>query len=690
MNKHMPSAATDARDHAAVLAAINVIAHYENGIGTSDAASQGIILGTLLQDIPLLRPGNILEAVPGMVVTQHSGDGKANQYFLRGYNLDHGTDFATRVDGVPVNMPTNAHGQGYSDLNFLIPELIQRIDYRKGTYSAENGDFSAAGSADIHYRSTLATPLAVWEWGSYGYRRILLAGSFPVTHGRRPSEATAQSPVLLAAVEGLEENGPWKRPEGMRKINGVLRLSGGGSANGWSVDALAYQAHWNATDQVPLSLIQSGQLCRYCALDPTDGGDTARDILSAQWHAHDAQSYSLATAYFEHYRLQLFSNFTFFELRPATGDQFEQAEARNVLGFTVAHGWIRSLQNRDSTTELGLQFRRDAIRVGLVDTEDRIPFETVDDNRIRETEAAVYVQNITQWSDWFRSVVGVRGDDLWMSVDSLTFAKNSGNASASRISPKLSMIFGPWHKTEFFINAGEGFHSNDARGVIYKIDPTTGTPSSRVPPLVGAFGQEIGIKTDAIEDLQSSLTLWRLDSESELVYNADSTIGSTTPNGSSRRYGAEWNNHVSLNQWLLFDADLAYTHARYTHPEENGQIGQFIPNAVPKVASIGLTVHSNPILSCDVTMRYVGRYPLSQSGDLSGSSSVVTNVRIQRILMPRVSLMLDILNVFNRKYDDIAYAQNYRISRDSPIVPDGVTVHPGEPREFRATFVIRM
>jgi hypothetical protein len=690
------SAAPASAASASTLPAVVVTGHYENGLGTSSAASQGVILGSLLQDIPLLRPGQVLEAIPGMVVTQHSGDGKANQYFLRGYNLDHGTDFATSVDGVLVNMPTNAHGQGYTDLNFLTPELIQQIDYRKGTYFAENGDFSAAGSADVYYRNSLSNPFAQLTVGSHDYRRVLLAGSFPILSSDKTNDhgpagfSDPHGPTLLAAVEGLEENGPWKSPEDMRKINGFLRLSDGDATRGWSVDANVYDAHWNSTDQVPLALIQSGQLCRFCALDPTDGGDTARDILSGEWHTHGSNGYTTMSAYLEHYRLQLFSNFTHFELRPTTGDQFEQEEARNMLGTKIAHGWLHSLFGHDSTTEAGLQVRRDYIHVGLFDTQARVPFQTVDDNLVGETEAAIYVENTTLWSDWFRSLAGVREDNLQMNLTSPTLTQNSGSASASRTSPKLSLIFGPWGKTEFFVDAGDGFHSNDARGVIYRIDPTTGGPASPVPPLVGAFGQEMGVRTEIIPGLQSSLALWRLTSESELIYDADSDIGSTTANGASRREGVEWNNHLVLNNWLLFDADLAYSRARYTHENENGQRGNAIPNAVPKVASVGLSVHDIEGWSGDVKLRYIGKYPLSQDGTLVGPASVVTDMRVQHALTPRIALSLDVLNLFDRKYYDIAYEQDYRISPSSPVVSNGIAVHPGEPREFRLTLNLKL
>jgi hypothetical protein len=668
---------------------------YDTGIGSSDAASQGTVNGELLETRPLLRPGETLEYVPGMVVTQHSGDGKANQYFLRGYNLDHGTDFATRVDGVPVNMPTNAHGQGYSDLNYLIPELLQRIDYRKGPYYATEGDFSSAGSADIQYRSSLDRGIADLTAGSFGYRRALFAASTLLQRpgsgpGSTSSSADGGSPVLLGAVELLQNNGPWTTPEGLRKVNALMRLSDGSSARGWSVDGVYYDAHWNSTDQVPLSLIDSGQLGRFSALDPTDGGNSGRLILSGEWHQSDSSGYSRMSAYAQRYRLRLWSNFTFFELRPATGDQFEQSEQRDIFGGQIVKGWTHGLFGRDSVTEAGFQLRYDHIRAGLFNTQARAIFQTVSDNLVNQTQAGVYLQNTTIWTPWLRSVAGVRSDRVNMSVNALTIPENTGSAAASKLSPKLSLIFGPWAKTEFFINTGRGFHSNDARGVTEKVDASTGlSPLSAVPALVGSLGKEIGLRTEAIPGLQSSLALWSLYSDGELVFAADSSIGNTSPNGASKRYGVEWNNHWTPNRWLVVDADLAWVHARYATPNDNGEIGSMIPNAVGKVGRFGVSVQNLGPWSGGIATRYIGAYPLTQDGSLRAPSAIVTNLRVQCQLAQDTAVAVDALNLFNRRYYDIAYGQDFQASPASPAEPNGVTVHPGEPREIRVTLLVK-
>jgi outer membrane receptor for Fe3+-dicitrate len=677
-----------AADDGTALPAITVRAHYSNGVGTSDAASQGVVNGQLLKDVPLLRPGEVMETVPGLVVTQHSGDGKANQYFLRGYNLDHGTDFATRVEGVPVNMPTNAHGQGYSDLNFLIPELVDQIDYRKGPYFADTGDFSSAGSADVRYVNQLDQNLLSLTGGSHGYQRILMAGSRLL---QAPGDSTgtgliASGPVLLGALELMRENGPWDNPEKFRKINALLRLSDGSKANGWSVNAMYYRGSWNSTDQVPLELIQSGQLGRYAALDPSDGGNSGRAILSGEWHQHDSSGYSKVSAYVQHYRLQLWSNFTYYENNPVQGDQFQQQESRNLGGAEFVKGWNHSLLGRDSVTELGLQLRHDNINVGLANTQARQVFQTVTNDKVRETMSSVYLQNSTSWNGWFRTLAGMRADHVNMDVTAYQSSANSGTASASKMSPKLSMIFGPWSKTEFFINAGKGLHSNDARGVTGRVDPVSGDTVTPVPALVKSWGREIGVRTEIIDGLQSSLALWSLNSDSEIVYSADS--GTTEANGASKRHGLEWNNHWVVNSWLMLDADLAWTHARYADSNANGQSGDRIPNAVGKVGLLKATVHHGPWAAGWET-RYIGPYPLSQDGTLTAPSAVVSNFRLTRQFNPKVSLSLDVLNVFNRKYYDIAYEQDYQVTPNSALVPSGVTVHPGEPRAFRLTLALR-
>jgi len=329
---------------------VEVLGTYETGVGTSDSASEGRITARRVETRPALRPGEVLEYVPGVIITQHSGDGKANQYFLRGFNLDHGTDISINVAGMPVNMPTHAHGQGYADLNFLIPELVSGIDYRKGPYYAEVGDFSAAGAAYIEYANTLPSTIGSVTLGEHDYKRGLLAGS--------PSFAGG---TLLYGIELMGQDGPWDNPEKFGKINTVLRYSRGDKADGFNVTGMAYSAHWNATDQIPQRAVDQGLISRFGAIDPTDGGASSRYSLSYEQHHDFAGGRAMVDAYAIRSDLTLFSNFTFFLDDPINGDQFEQHENRTVLGLHPRVEFYNKLAGRDNIFKVGLQVRRDDI-----------------------------------------------------------------------------------------------------------------------------------------------------------------------------------------------------------------------------------------------------------------------------------------------------------------------------------------
>ena len=286
------------------------------------------ISGAEVNAVPFLRPGEALEVVPGLIVTQHSGEGKANQYFLRGFNLDHGTDLAIRIDGMPVNMPTHGHGQGYADINFLIPELIRSVYVRKGPYYADVGDFSSAGSVEIDYLNKLPKNIAEMTFGSFGYHRGLAAGSTAVGAG-----------TLLTAVESVRYNGPWDVPDNVRKINGVMRYSQGTATDGLTLTAMAYSNAWNSTDQVAQRAIDQGAIGRFGTLDPTDGGVSSRFSLSGNFAHSSAYGQTNLSAYVVRSNLQLYNNFTYFLDNPVNGDQFNQLDRRTLSGFDARHSF---------------------------------------------------------------------------------------------------------------------------------------------------------------------------------------------------------------------------------------------------------------------------------------------------------------------------------------------------------------
>ncbi len=651
----------------ATLPPVAVTGHYGNAVGSSDAASEGVIRAELLKSRPALRPGEVLEFVPGMIVTQHSGDGKANQYFLRGFNLDHGTDFATTVNGVPVNMPSHGHGQGYTDLNFLMPELVQRIGYRKGPYFAENGDFSAAGSADIAYRTQLDAPFAQLSLGERAYRRLLGAGSTTLAGGH----------TLLGAVELSGNNGPWTVPEHLRRANLLLTASTGTAAEGASASLMAYDAEWTATDQVPERLIDgrvsgAAPFGRFDSLDATSGGRTARHSLSGEWHRRRGDGQTRVSAYAMRYSLALYSNFSYAMERPAQGDQFLQRDARSVYGANASRSIEHAFGDRVARSEFGVQLRHDRARVGLFESAARRVTATTRDDVVRETSLGVYGQTAVQWAPWLRSVAGLRVDHFDFRVEGRSglgnSAANTGRADALQWSPKLSLVLGPWVETEFFFNVGRGFHSNDARGAT--------APGYPVPGLAASRGMEIGVRTEWIAGLQSSLALWRLHADSELVYVGDA--GTTEASAGSRRRGIEWNNRWIPKPWLLFDADFAWTHARFDD-------GSRIPNAVDRVASAAATVRDLQGWSASLQWRYLGAGALTEDNSVRSRPSLTINLRVSRRLSKQSELTLDVFNLADRRVDDIQYFYESRLPGEAAPVADR-HVHPAEPRTLRVTW----
>ena len=637
-------------------------------VGNADSASEGTVPAQELESRPLLRPGEALEVVPGLIVTQHSGDGKANQYFLRGFNLDHGTDFATAVDGVPVNMPTHAHGQGYSDLNFLIPELVERVDYRKGVYYAEQGDFSAAGAADIHYRRSLDTPFARLSGGADGYRRAVLAASVPLAGGD-----------LLLGGETGRTDGPWVLPEGYEHANALLKFTRGDAARGADLEAVAYDAHWRSSDQIPLRAVSAGMIAPFGNIDPSDGGRTHRWSLSGDLWSQLGAGELRAAAYALDYHLDLFSDFTYFT-DPLHGDQFEQYDNRHVYGGTVSYAHPWALFGEEGSFHSGVQLRDDHIDpVGLYDTTDQIRWKTVSVAQARVTSYALYASEELRLTPWWRAQLGARFDSYHFDVHA-TLPVNSGTASTSLASPKLTMVFGPWHATEYFVDAGNGFHSNDARGTTISVDPNDGvTPVSRVSPVARAVGAELGVRSALIPHLQLAASLWTLRLDSELTLDNDASA--IVPSGATRRYGVEVSAYYHPLEWLLIDADLAWTHARYL---DHDPAGAYLRNALQQVASVGAEINRPSGWYGGGRLRYFGAAPLSQDDSVRSRPSLQIYAEAGYHFSARLSASLAVYNLLDRRDYDIEYYYASQLRGEAAPV-SGVHAHPMEPRSFRAS-----
>ena len=640
-------------------------------LGLADSANQGTVTGRELELRTVYRPGEILEATPGLVVSQHSGEGKANQFYLRGFNLDHGTDLATFVDDMPVNQRSHAHGQGWTDLNFLIPELVGRLDYGKGPYSPRQGDFASAGSASVTYANRLPQNVATLSGGQNGYGRAALAASSDTGGGS-----------MLYALEAMHNNGPFTNGDNYRKYNGVLRYSRGYANNGWSVTAMGYRARWNSTDQIPLRAVDNGSLGRFDAIDTTDGGAAERLSLSGVWRRTTQDTSAKVSAYLIRNRLDLFSNFTYFMNDPVNGDQFAQPDRRVTSGFNAAHTWhLHQGPWIQSDWTVGAVGQNDNIINGLQHTKARQVISTTRQDHIVETSGALYLENATRWTPSFRTVAGLRADRYRFDVQS-SLDPNTGSNSAGIGSPSLNLIFGPWALTEFYVNMGTGFHSNDARGTVTTIDPKSGDALNPVPGLVRSKGLELGLRTEIVPKMQTSLSLYKLHFDSELTYVGDE--GTTEAGRPSRRYGIEFSNYYKVLKWLSIDFDAAYAHARSR--DHDPEAGDHIEGAVEGVGQLAMTVDKLGPWSGALRLRYFGPRPLTEDNSVRSHSSTTLNGRLGYRINPKTRIEVEGFNLTNRRVSAIDYYYTSQLRGEAEPVDD-LHFHPIESRSFRVTLV---
>ena len=638
-----------------------------NLVGIASSASQGAVTAAQLEERPIMRAGEVLETVPGLVVSQHSGEGKANQYYLRGFNLDHGTDFSTTVAGVPVNTPTGAHAHGYSDVSFLIPELVSGVQFKKGPYFADEGDFSAAGAANVNYVNQLERPIVRVSAGNDGWGRLFGAASPRVAGG-----------YLLGALEVNHNDGPWVRPDDYRKLNVVLRYSRGDNRNGFTLTGMGYWADWDSTDQVPERAIAEGLIPRFGLLDASDGGKANRQSFAAEYQRSNGPSSLRATGFLLHNSLNLFSNFTYFLDDSENGDQFEQAERRVAAGGRVTYRRLGHFFERHTESAVGVQLRRDWLDpVGLYRTAARQRLSTTREDEVGQTMAAVYAQSEIEWTRTLRTTFGLRADRYQFSVSSDN-PLNSGDGSDGLVSPKVGAIFGPWSGTEAYLNAGTGFHSNDARGATITVDPASGEPVDRVTPLVRAKGAEIGFRTVRIRGLQSTVALWYLGIDSELLFVGDA--GTTEPGRPSRRVGVEWTNYARLAPWLTLDADLAFTRARF---RDDDPAGTQIPGALDRVISAGLTVEPRKSIFGSVRVRHFGPRPLIEDGSVTSKNTTIWNGEIGYRLSNKARLVLEAFNLFDAEVSDIDYFYASRLPDEPADGVEDIHTHPALPRSAR-------
>lgn len=640
--------------------------------GAYVSASQGWVSGDTLVERPTLRTGEILEFIPGMMVTQHSGSGKANQYFLRGFNLDHGTDFTVHVDGMPVNMRSHGHGQGYSDLNFVIPELIDNLSYFKGTYYANIGDFSSAGGAFFNLKSALSKNLASFTIGENGFYRGVALNQFDVEKGN-----------VVSAFEYQTYDGPWTDVnEDVHKKNANIRYVTPLANGQLSVTAMAYDNSWNGADQIPARAIESGLIDRLGSIDTEVGGTSSRYSLSANYvsDTFNASLYAIDTD------LTLFSNFTYFLDNPQQGDQFEQADDRKIYGGEIMTTLPLSITQGSSVT-LGGQWRFDDIdNVGLYRTQNLERFGTIREDTIDSRSASLFAQSNIVLTDALSLSLGGRYDYLSVDVDS-DLQANSGSESDGLFTLKAGLKYLLNDEVTTFVNIGQGFHSNDARGATITVDPVSGEPTEPSDLLVKSLGYETGVNYTNNRTFNISAALWYLELDSELVYVGDA--GFTEASRPSERYGAEFSAYYWLSHHVTTDLEAAWTHARFSDTAEGE--GDHIDGTVPGVVSAGITYYeqSNQLgLSYALRARYLSSRTVDSNDEISPPSTFIVNTQV-RYREDNWDVALEVLNALDSDDHDIDYFYASRLQGEPSEGVEDLHFHPVEPRTVRVTFNLR-
>jgi hypothetical protein len=645
----------------------------------SEAASRIEVGRRELELRPRLRPGDILEAVPGLFAVQHAGGGKANQYFLRGFDADHGTDVAFSVDGVPVNMVSHGHGQGFSDFHFLIPELVVGLEGYKGPYYAALGDFATAGAVNLRLVEKFDESYAQLGVGQYGILRGLVVESPELGDTWR----------VVAAAELAQDQGPFQNPEQLKRLNLFLRVTHDlGAASKVQLTWMSYGSSWNGSGQIPARAVCGegeagnpppsayGQPCldHFGAVDPTEGGSTQRHqaqlAFSTTWQDADFS----AMAYFVKYDFKLWSNFTFFAGDATNGDQIEQNDDRLVGGFDARYRKHYHYHGGQFTTTIGAQVRFDSIDNALYHDRARERLATTGKDHVSEGETALYVEEDLRVRRWLRFIVGGRAQRVDVNVDDLAEdTAHLGNASsgargAMMFLPKAMAVVSPVEALDLFASWGVGFHSNDARGAVRAAAPAT--------LMTKAVGYEAGARVKPIKDLELSAAGFLLDLDSELVWSGDA--GTTEPAARSRRYGLELTGRYHYKNWLFADVAATFTHAAYRADAGNG--GGAV--ALAPTRTFGAGVGARPTFGdftpfADVRIKSIASRPATADGSLTAEGFTVIDANAG-LRWKRFEVGLDLQNLTNARWREVQFATETRL-RYEPRAVTGLTYSPGWP-----------
>ena len=614
------------------------------------AASARTVRDRDLRLRPIQRPADLFRVTPGLMVVQHAGGGKANQYLLRGFDADHGTDVALTFDGIPLNMVSHGHGQGYADPNWIIPELVERVEVSKGPYFVESGDFSTAGSVGLQSRDRGESFLSA---GGGSFNTLRAVGIVA------PKVGSAWHPLL--AAELTRTDGPFQNPERFRKYNLYAKLTYDIDAHSSiALAATAYDGSWNASGQLPSRAVKAGLVDFFGTLDPSEGGASARDNLSVTYRLRpDNFSELQALAYLAHYDFTLYSNFTFFSVDPVNGDEIEQWDSRSLAGARASYRWLKQWRGILFDSSVGGDARADSIGNGLAHDKARERLQKRADDQVDETSVAAWVKEEVQLLRWLRLSAGLRADHFTFRVDdhledlATQGTRTSGVRGATRLSPKASLVLSPHRTTDLFLNFGYGFHSNDARGVVRGQDPVT--------PLVRTVGYELGARSRLYDRrLELAASLWGIDIDSETVWVGDE--GTTEAAGATRRLGVEVEGRAELLPWLFADADVTVSDARFRDNAGNGRAVALAPRLT---VSGGLSALHPSGLRGGLRGLYIARRPATEDGFLQAEATTLIDL-FAAWRWRSFELSLTIENLIDRRYKAAQFATVTRLPNEAP------------------------
>jgi outer membrane receptor protein involved in Fe transport len=612
---------------------------------------------------PLTRPGDLVELMPGAFAVQHAGGGKANQYFLRGFDLDHGTDLALSVAGIPVNQVSHAHGQGYADLNFVVPELVERVDVRKGPYEVSDGDLATAGALDMALVRRVDDGFVLGTLGMFGTWRGL--GVLGLNPGRTS---------LVAAAEAYGADGPFEHPQGFRRFNGYASVTSRVSDDVvLGAGASVYDGRWHASGQIPLRAVEDGSMTRFGSVDPTEGGSSWRHQGWATVEVRHGRHALDARGWAGGYGLDLFSNFTFFAADPVHGDGIEQQDRRRTGGYDVAYAHRADAGPVTFHTRVGAQGRVDEIDAGLWHQQARERLSTTSDAKVVEARTGLWAREEVGLGRWARLIAGLRYDLFTFAVRDRLASADLQARRAGLVSPKASLVVTPHRHVDLFANFGRGFHSNDARGVLRAGDPAD--------PFAIATGYEGGVRVHHDRWGQVALVGWGLELTSETVWVGDE--GTTEPRGATHRHGFEGSLRVTPLPWLLLDLDITVSRARY--------VGLFagedaVALAPPFTATAGVGVDHPSGLTASVRLRHLSDRPATEDRALIAKGWTVLDA-VAGWRWRFLELRMQVNNLTNTAWREVQFANESRLPGEPAPVQD-LHLTPGWPTTVLATMVL--